>query len=141
MNLSNPEIDPDDDNYEQLPSKMFNLLEVRPIGVKKINVCSMFLLDFCIFLTFMWMLSYSIFLFEDQLDVPQIDLQKVSGKVLFIQSVVNLSLSLVIGLIYDTLGRKKPIVLVMIMTGATLIWIPFIPNVTQYYVAAALIAP
>jgi hypothetical protein len=64
-NLNLSPIEPEDDHFVSATYKMFYLLEVRPIGVKKINICSMLLLDFTIFLTYLWMLTYSIFLFEN----------------------------------------------------------------------------
>ena len=65
INLSSLELE--DDHFVSAASggKMFYLLEVRPIGVKKINLCSMLWQDFTIFLTYLWMLTYSIFLFEN----------------------------------------------------------------------------
>jgi hypothetical protein len=42
---------------------------------------------------------------------------------------------------YDIIGRKKPIVFLMILNAAMQFWVPFISDIGTFYVAAGLMAP
>ena len=65
----------------------------------------------------------------------------MAGSVLTVMSISQLILSLVIGMVYDVIGRRKPVIFFLLINIAVQFWIPFISNINVFYIAAALLAP
>lgn len=55
--------------------------------------------------------------------------------------IVSLPLSLVIGVIYDTVGRRKPMFIAWALASFAIIIYPFNSNSTLFYIINLLIVP
>jgi MFS family permease len=67
--------------------------------------------------------------------VPKSEVGSVSGESGAIAEVFVIGLTLILGLIFDTVGRKVPTVVGFIMAGSSIIVMPYLaPSIADFYV-------
>ena len=120
---------------------MFYLISVRDIGVTKMNVFTMVWLAFVSSMTIGWQGAYAVYLFETQLNVPDAQFQEVNGYSGTIQAIGGITMVLFIGVIYDTFGRKIPMIWSIFVCIIGQFMFPFIKNEFEYYVASMFLVP
>jgi MFS family permease len=96
-------------------------------GVSKLNFLSFLLMYFVTFLAIYYLIMLSILLIEDpkHYNVPKADLGRVTGNVGFLAEILVLIYDPFMGVIFDTLGRKGPTVIGLIVGGVGLIGLPY----------------
>ena len=101
-----------------------------------INVLSMLMLEFTGMLALAWWSASMIFYLQSQLNVPTADLQRVSSNAWSILVFGSIFLNLVMGIIYDTQGRKIPIVFFLVISSVAYSSFPFLHYENEFYIAA-----
>jgi len=114
---------------------MRGYLKVYP-GVKTLNVVTMLLVEFTGMLALAWWSVSMIFYFQNQLNIPTKDLQRVSSNGISIVVIGSIFLQCVIGFVYDTHGRKTPIIVFLAISTLALSSFPFLKNEQEFYYAA-----
>jgi MFS family permease len=108
-------------------------------GVKTINVVTMLLVEFTGMLAMTWWSASMIFYIQNELDVPVTELQTVSSNATSVVVFGSIFLNIVMGVIYDTIGRKAPIVIFLAITSMAFSSFPFLKNEKEFYLAAVFL--
>ena len=80
-----------------------------------------------------------IFYIQNELDVPVTELQTVSSNATSVVVFGSIFLNIVMGVIYDTIGRKAPIVIFLAITSMAFSSFPFLKNEKEFYLAAVFL--
>ena len=121
--------------------KMFGLLKTRNIGVKKINLLSMWFLQFSSVLALMWTLLYQIYMLQEQVHISKSKLQGVISIAGQISQVGAIIAGFGMGFVYDIYGRKVPLLIFLVASSMAILFFPFIQNEYDFYWATIFILP
>lgn len=93
--------------------KMFGVLEVRNIGLTKMNVVIMFLVTLISNGAFQFSQVYQVFIFEYQIKAPKDSYQDLGSNAGDIVAAVSMITNLTLAVVYDTKGRKIPLIIMV----------------------------
>jgi hypothetical protein len=126
---------------------MMLLKERRFIGLRlksqisPFHVISYFLMAFTIQLAVQFIIQFLVFILEskDYYDIPKDEVGSVAGNCGFIAELFVLALDVVLGLIFDTVGRKTPTVIGFMMVGGSISATPFFKEVYPGFLAMRIV--
>jgi MFS family permease len=75
------------------------------------------------------------------LNIPTADYQKVAGISTSISAFTGLFVNFIIGIIYDILGRRRPVLVSLVIGMVGMFWYPFLKNAVELYIASDLLIP
>ena len=121
---------------------MFYVLKVRNIGISKMNVLIMFLLVFQGTLSFNFLLYYQTFLYKSQINATGDELAVIGSTSGQILSILTIIVSFGTAVVYDTCGRKIPMMIIMLFGAAQMFLLPLVghDDVVMFYVIYAIAA-
>ena len=99
----------------------------------------MLLVEFAGMLAMTWWSASMIFYIQNELDVPVAELQTVSSNATSVVVFGSIFLNIVMGVVYDTIGRKAPIVLFLAITSVAFSSFAFLKNEEEFYFAAVFL--
>jgi hypothetical protein len=109
----------------QVNSKSFLKLSLKP-GFTGFNVVTYYILIFTVgvILQFITVQLTFILKAKDYYNLDEKDVARVSGECGFIAQIFVITLDLLLGLIFDTVGRKIPLVLGLLSSGLSILLMP-----------------
>ena len=75
------------------------------------------------------------------MNIPSGDYQKVAGISTSISAFTGLFVNFFIGIIYDILGRRRPVLVSLLIGMIGMFWYPFLKNEIDLYIASDLLIP
>ena len=82
-----------------------------------------------------------VYLFETQLHVPDDDYQKVNGIAGTISALGGIILMMLFGVVYDTWGRRLPMVISLCVCIVGQFMFPLITTEQEFYIVSIMLVP
>lgn len=116
------------ENYE--PERSFLLLKLKP-GTTYLNVVSYYLLQFTTQMLVQFLISFLIQILQHPhyFAVPPSKVATVAGNAGFWGGIAVVAFDMVLGVIFDSIGRKTPTVIGFWVAGVSAIVMPFLSSV------------
>jgi len=108
------------------PPNRFLFLHLKH-KITPVNVCSLLLLNFTTYFVIEILILFIVYLISDKryYDVPRHEIASTLGDCAFYSEIAVILFDFGLGVIFDTVGRKIPTVVGLIVSGVCLILMPF----------------
>ena len=101
----------------------------------------MLLLEYFGMVIIYWQNTFLVFYLQEQLDVNKSELQKVITLSGSISTTGVIILGMAMGLIYDVVGRKTPLIIFIVVTIVVEAFFPFLKSAKEFYIATLFEIP
>ena len=120
---------------EQLNSTVFMKLRLKP-GFTPFNIICYYILCFTIGLVLQFLTVQITYILKDKdfYNEKPTEVAKIAGECGSLAQIFAISLDLLLGLIFDTIGRKIPLILGLFTTGMSIGLAPFPHEVVPFFV-------
>lgn len=116
-------------------------LDLKP-NVSKINVLSFYLMCFALYLNIQFIISFIIFILKSKeyYNVPPDNIGEITGTIGAYAEICIIGLDLVLGMIFDTFGRKLPTAFGFLILGTSIILMPFFTSIYPSFLILRILA-